>query len=95
MLMCFGMDEIGFERLVWRCIAQNQKSLRAAENLGFTYEGKWRNAVIVDGAQYDIAWFSILKAEWPRCRGALADWLSPTNFDAEGRQLRRLQELRT
>ena len=38
LLMCLGMDTFEYERLVWRCQAQNQKSFRAALNLGFTHE---------------------------------------------------------
>ena len=95
LLMCLGMDTLSYERLVWRCQAQNEKSRRAALNLGFTYEGTWRNAIIIDGWQRDVAWFSILKHEWPSRRRALAAWMSADNFDATGQQKRRLQDLRT
>lgn len=94
LLMCQCMDELGYERLVWRCQAQNEKSFRAAENLGFRHEGTWRNAAIVDGWQRDVAWFSILKDEWPVCREAFSIWLSPENFDANEKQLRDLRVLR-
>ncbi|MBB5515135.1 RimJ/RimL family protein N-acetyltransferase [Rubricella aquisinus] len=94
LLMCHAMDDLGYERLVWRCQAQNAKSFRAAETLGFTHEGTWRRAAIVDGWQRDVAWFSILREEWPARRAALAAWLAPENFDATGRQHRSLRELR-
>ena len=94
LLMCLGMDECEFERLVWRCQAQNEKSFKAALNLGFTHEGTWRNAVIVDGWQRDVAWFSILRSEWPACRAAFSGWLAPDDFDASTRQKRRLEEFR-
>lgn len=92
LLMRLGMDQLNYERLVWRCQAQNQKSFQAALNLGFQHEGTWRNAAVVKGWQRDVAWFSILKNEWPRCRHAFEKWLSPTNFDADGGQTSRLTD---
>jgi RimJ/RimL family protein N-acetyltransferase len=94
LLMCIGMDDLQYERLVWRCQAQNERSFRAAINLGFTHEGTWRNAMIYQNWQRDIAWFSILRDEWPRCRNALLKWLSPENFDETGQQKVRLQDFR-
>lgn len=91
LLMCHCMDDLGYERLVWRCQAQNAKSFRAAENLGFVHEGTWRNAAVVDGWQRGVAWFSILKEEWPARRKALQDWLASANFDAQGRQFTALR----
>lgn len=92
--MCLGMDDYDYERLVWRCQAQNEPSFRAALNLGFTHEGTWRNAIVTKGWQRDIAWFSILRSEWPACRTALERWLAPDNFDTAGQQKTRLQDLR-
>lgn len=69
-LMRYGMDDLGYERLVWRCQTQNEASFKAAVNLGFTHEGTWRNAAVVKGWQRDVAWFSILKSEWPAKRDA-------------------------
>lgn len=94
LLMCLGMDDLRYERLVWRCQAQNEGSFRAALNLGFKHEGTWRNAIVYDIWQRDIAWFSILRSEWPLCRSAFKEWLSPDNFDEEGQQKVRLQDLR-
>jgi hypothetical protein len=79
-------------RLVWRCQAQTAKSYRAAEGLGFTYEGTWRRAAVVDGWQRDVAWFSLLKEEWPQRKEALRKWLSPSNFDGAGCQIQKLSE---
>jgi RimJ/RimL family protein N-acetyltransferase len=94
LLMCHVMDDLGYERLVWRCQAQNAKSFKAARNLGFTYEGIWRRAAVIDGWQRDVAWFSILKDEWPQRRQALERWLAPENFDSSGYQIMRLDDLR-
>ena len=94
LLMCLGMDNLQYERLVWRCQAQNEKSFRAALNLGFKHEGTWRNAMVYENWQRDIAWFSILRSEWPLCRNAFEKWLLPENFDEAGGQKARLQDLR-
>lgn len=94
LLMCLGLDQFDYERLAWRCQAQNAKSFQAALNLGFRHEGTWRNAAVIDGWQRDVAWFSILKADWPECKGAFEAWLDPENFDAAGKQIKRLQEFR-
>lgn len=90
LLMCLGMETFEYERLVWRCQAQNAKSFQAGLNLGFQHEGTWRNAAVVDGWQRDIAWFSILRSDWPQIRDGFDAWLSPDNFDDAGRQKSRL-----
>ncbi|MDB9962149.1 GNAT family N-acetyltransferase [Planktomarina temperata] len=94
LLMCLGMDDFQYERLVWRCQAQNEGSFRAAINLGFKHDGTWRNAMVDDNWQRDIAWFSILRSEWLLCRTAFEEWFLPDNFDGNGQQKRRLQDLR-
>ena len=83
-------DELGYRRYEWKCNALNAGSRAAAQRLGFTYEGTFRQAKVVKGRNRDTAWFSILDTEWPRMRAAFEAWLDPSNFDAEGRQRSRL-----
>jgi len=87
-------DELGYRRLVWKCNALNAPSKRAAERLGFVYEGRHRMHVVVKGRQRDTDWYSIVGDEWPRCRDALAAWLDPGNFGADGVAVRGVRELR-
>ena len=87
-------DELGYRRLVWKCNALNAPSKRAAERLGFTYEGRHRMHWIVKGRQRDTDWHSIVGDEWPHCRDALLGWLDPTNFAADGSAKRGLAEIR-
>ena len=94
LLMCHALDELAYERLAWRCQAQNAKSFKAAENLGFAYEGTWRRAAVIDGWQRDVAWFSILRDEWPSRKTALEHWLLPENFDRAGQPIRSLGHIR-
>lgn len=90
LMMAHAFEELGYRRYEWKCDALNARSRRAAERLGFTYEGTHRQATIYKGRNRDTAWFSILDSEWPRVKDALESWLDPSNFDAEGRQRARL-----
>jgi RimJ/RimL family protein N-acetyltransferase len=83
-------DELGYRRFEWKCNALNEPSRRAAERFGFTYEGTFRQHMVVRGRNRDTAWFSMLDSEWPRIRAAFERWLDPANFDADGRQRSRL-----
>jgi RimJ/RimL family protein N-acetyltransferase len=77
--------ELGYHRLVWRCNVLNAASMRAAERLGFTFEGIWRGAEIAKGHRRDIAWFSILENEWPEMQTCVEAGLDDSNFDSLGR----------
>lgn len=89
-----ALDELGYRRLEWKCNARNARSRRAAERFGFSYEGLFRQHMIVKGENRDTAWYALIDSEWPQCRQAFQHWLAADNFDAEGRQKRRLEELR-
>ena len=87
-------DDLGYRRLVWKCNALNAPSRRAADRLGFTFEGEHRWAMTVKGRQRDTAWFSILAPEWPRARDAILAWLAPDNFAPDGTAKRGIAEIR-
>lgn len=86
--------ELGYRRLEWKCNALNARSMRAAERLGFTYEGTFRQHMVIKDRNRDSAWFSILDSEWPVRQAAFEAWLDAANFDAQGRQKRSLESLR-
>lgn len=94
LLMRRAFDELGYRRYEWKCDSLNEPSCRAAERLGFTFEGTFRQASVVKGRNRDTAWFSIIDSEWPAIRAALESWLAPGNFDEHGEQRRRLADLR-
>ena len=94
LLLKTAADDLGYRRLVWKCNALNAPSRRAADRLGFTYEGRHRMHMVTKGRQRDTDWYSIVGDEWPRCRDALLAWLDPVNFAADGTALRGLAELR-
>ena len=87
-------DDLGYRRFEWKCNDLNEPSKRAAKRFGFTAEGTFRQHLVVKGQNRDTAWFSIIDKEWANCRKAFEQWLDPANFDAKGRQIRRLEELR-
>lgn len=80
-------DELGYRRFEWKCNDRNEPSKRAATRFGFTFEGVFRQHMIIKGGNRDTAWFSMLDGEWPARRAEFERWLDPANFDAEGRQL--------
>ena len=87
-------DDLGYRRYEWKCNALNKPSRRAAVRLGFTFEGVFRQHMVIKGENRDTAWYSMLDGEWPAAKAAFEAWLRPENFDAEGSQLRSLAELR-
>ncbi|WP_431024311.1 GNAT family N-acetyltransferase [Halomonas sp. H5] len=84
---------LGYRRYEWKCDALNAPSWRAAIRLGFRFEGIFRQHRVVAGRNRDTAWFSILDGEWPALEAILRRWLSPDNFDAQGRQRLSLSAL--
>jgi RimJ/RimL family protein N-acetyltransferase len=86
---CF--DDLGVRRLEWKCDVLNSFSRRAAQRFGFSFEGIFRQHVIVKGRNRDTAWFAMLDGEWPTVRAAFEVWLKEENFDAKGQQKARLQ----
>ena len=94
LLAGYAFDGLGYRRYEWKCNALNAPSRAAAERLGFTFEGVFRQHMIVKGRNRDTAWYAMVDGEWPVLRRAFAQWLSPENFDAEGRQRRSLAALR-
>jgi RimJ/RimL family protein N-acetyltransferase len=94
LLMRYAFDTLGYRRYEWKCNALNAPSRRAAERFGFTFEGIFRQHMIVRGRNRDTAWYSILDGEWPRVKHAFEAWLALDNFDAAGVQKHRLEQLR-
>ena len=92
-LMMDWAFKAGYRRYEWKCNALNLASRRAAQRLGFSFEGVFRQHLIVKGRNRDTAWFSVIDSEMPALAEAYAAWLSPANFDAKGRQRERLSDL--
>jgi RimJ/RimL family protein N-acetyltransferase len=93
LLAQYAFETLGYRRYEWKCNALNAASRRAAERYGFSFEGIFRQHMVVKGKNRDTAWFSILDSEWPARQAAFERWLAPENFDIEGRQRTSLAAL--
>ncbi len=89
-----AFDDLGYRRLVWKCDANDTRSMRAAERFGYQHEGIWRQHRIVKGRNRDTAWYSIIDGEWQEVEAAFETWLDDANFDADEKQVRSLVEVR-
>jgi RimJ/RimL family protein N-acetyltransferase len=87
----YVFDELGYRRFEWKCNDLNAPSKAAAERFGFTFEGVFRQHMIVKGQNRDTAWFSMLDSEWPGIKAEFERWLDPGNFDATGTQKSKLR----
>ncbi len=94
LMMARVFDELGYRRYEWKCDALNEPSRRAANRLGFQFEGIFRKATHYKGRNRDTAWFSVIDDEWPTLRAAFQQWLAPANMDAHGSQRKRIEDLR-
>jgi RimJ/RimL family protein N-acetyltransferase len=92
LMMARVFDELGYRRYEWKCDALNEPSRRAAERLGFTFEGIFRQATLYKGRNRDTAWYAVIDKEWPALKRAYPTWLDPENF-ANGRQRQSLRSL--
>ncbi|WP_380053510.1 GNAT family N-acetyltransferase [Falsihalocynthiibacter sp. SS001] len=92
-LMMKWAFEAGYRRFEWKCDDNNAGSRRAAERLGLSYEGVFRQATVVKGRNRDTAWFAAIDKEWPALNTAFSTWLSPQNFDEDGKQKQSLRDL--
>jgi RimJ/RimL family protein N-acetyltransferase len=93
LMMRHVFDDLGYRRVEWKCDALNAASRGAARRFGFTYEGTFRQHMVVKGRNRDTAWFAMLDSEWPAIRSAFERWLAPGNFDGAGRQRTALAAL--
>lgn len=90
-----AFKDLRYRRIEWKCNALNDPSRRAALRLGYSFEGVFRQHMIVRGRNRDTAWYSMLKDEWDGSLGkAMEQWLDESNFDADGKQKKKLEEFR-
>ena len=87
-------EDLGYRRYEWKCNALNAPSQTAALRLGFTFEGIFRQHMIVKGRNRDTAWFSMLDSEWPARKATFERWLDSSNFGSDGRQKTALSALK-
>lgn len=83
----------GYRRMEWKCNALNAPSRRAAQRLGFSYEGIFRNHYVIKGRSRDTAWFAMTNTDWDNLKPQFIAWLHADNFDDDGQQRRSLRHL--
>jgi RimJ/RimL family protein N-acetyltransferase len=93
LLARYAFETLGYRRYEWKCDALNAASRRAALRFGFSFEGIFRDHMIIKGRSRDTAWFAMLAAEWPARKAAFERWLAPENFAVDGTQKTKLGEL--
>lgn len=89
-LMMAQAFALGYRRYEWKCNSRNLASRRAAQRLGFSFEGVFRNHMVVKGQNRDTAWFAVTDGDWPALQQAHAAWSAPENFDEKGCQINSL-----
>jgi RimJ/RimL family protein N-acetyltransferase len=87
-------ETLGYRRFEWKCNNDNAPSKKAAIRFGFQHEGVFRQHMVVKGLNRDTAWFAMIDKDWPALKAGYEAWLDPANFDADGRQIRRLEACR-
>ena len=84
---------LGYRRYEWKCDALNAPSRMAAQRLGLSYEGVFRQATVYKQRNRDTAWYATIDREWPDLKQAFEQWLDPNNFDNDRNQKTRLSTL--
>lgn len=86
----YAFDTLGNRRFEWKCNARNAPSQRAARRFGFTFEGIFRQHMVIKGRNRDTAWYAMIDRDWPGIKAAFEAWLDPANFDSAGREKKKL-----
>ena len=92
-LMMARAFDLGYRRYEWKCNALNAPSRVTAQRLGLSFEGVFRQSMIVKGRNRDTAWYAAIDKEWPAIKEAFLQWLDPSNFDMDGKQRLSLSDL--
>jgi RimJ/RimL family protein N-acetyltransferase len=68
-------DRQAYRRVEWKCDALNHASRTTATRMGFIYEGRFRQHMVVRGRSRDTDWFAMTDKEWERCKANFEKWL--------------------
>lgn len=94
LLMRYAIETLGYRRYEWKCNSLNEPSRRSAQRLGFQFEGRFRQALVIKGHNRDTDWFSVIDSEWPLLERAFRKWLAADNFTVDGKQQQSLESFR-
>ena len=84
---------LGNRRLEWKCNNDNARSKRTAVRLGYTFEGVFRQHMVVKGKNRDTTWYSIISTQWSPVAAGFEKWLALDNQPKSG-QIKSLEECR-
>ena len=90
----YVFDTLGYRRFEWKLNNLNEPSHKAALRFGFSFEGIFRQHLVVKGQNRDTAWYAMIDKNWPVIKQAFETWLQPSNFDQSGQQIARLEDIR-
>lgn len=80
LILAFGFDDIGLNRIQATCNVENRRSYRTLEKLGLSREGTLREYRIEKGVARDKYMYAILASEWrrdhPKPAKQEAEWAS-------------------
>ena len=94
LLLSYAFEELDFECLYWKTDALNSNSRRAAERLGFVLLQVVAGAAVVEGKIRNMAIYRLKRESWEVGRVAMKEWLEPSNFEEDGVQRKRLEEVK-
>jgi RimJ/RimL family protein N-acetyltransferase len=78
LMLGHAFERWGCRRVELKTDARNDRSRKAMEAMGATFEGVHRKHMLVrDGENRDSAWYAVLDDDWPRVRDGLAQRLAP------------------
>lgn len=80
LIMRHVFDDLGYRRLEWPCTSTNHRSRKAADRLGFVYEGTHRQGLFLKGKPCDICMYSMFSRGWPTHHATFQTWLEPGKF---------------
>lgn len=67
-----AFEELGMLRVEWKTDALNERSRRALDALGATFEGVFRKHMVVRGGERrDSAWYAVIDDDWPQVKAHL------------------------
>jgi len=91
LMMQNAFEKLGNRRYEWKCNNLNNSSKKAAKRLGFKFEGIFRQMFVFKRRNRDSAWFSIIDKEWKKVKTGYLKFLSPSNFNKQKNQKRKLK----
>ncbi|HJU80269.1 MAG TPA: GNAT family protein [Acidimicrobiia bacterium] len=71
LLLKHSFESYQARRVEWKADARNERSRAAALRLGFSFEGIFRQHMIVKGENRDTVWFAMTDGDWPEVEARL------------------------